>query len=212
MFGWVRICSTVNGIWKNAWENGCSLFKILIQMHPLSTDGTKWTYNWDYYLCSMFKILFSTRYFIISGTDIVQRCRHEDVNVEWSIHFVFACCHVCKLFCVHLPHTGPQKDAQAAREFILKMFVDLNPDPDKIIYSHFTCATGTLVFFSSDALLLHPLWHFPIQVPRKMLMQPASSCSKVMWISTLILTRSSTRTLRVQQVPHSVLAPLMCNG
>uniref|UniRef100_A0A915IT67 Guanine nucleotide-binding protein subunit alpha n=1 Tax=Romanomermis culicivorax TaxID=13658 RepID=A0A915IT67_ROMCU len=28
-----------------------------------------------------------------------------------------------------------------AREFILKMFVDLNPDADKIIYSHFTCAT-----------------------------------------------------------------------
>jgi len=39
---------------------------------------------------------------------------------------------------------GPQKDAQAAREFILKMFVELNPDPDKIIYSHFTCATGKL--------------------------------------------------------------------
>lgn len=39
---------------------------------------------------------------------------------------------------------GPQKDAQSAREFILKMFVDLNPDPDKIIYSHFTCATGKL--------------------------------------------------------------------
>ncbi|KAI0211148.1 Guanine nucleotide-binding protein G(q) subunit alpha [Lamellibrachia satsuma] len=38
---------------------------------------------------------------------------------------------------------GPQKEAQAAREFILKMFVDLNPDPDKIIYSHFTCATDT---------------------------------------------------------------------
>lgn len=38
---------------------------------------------------------------------------------------------------------GPQKDAQAGREFILKMFVDLNPDPDKIIYSHFTCATDT---------------------------------------------------------------------
>uniref|UniRef100_G7PSK6 Guanine nucleotide-binding protein subunit alpha n=1 Tax=Macaca fascicularis TaxID=9541 RepID=G7PSK6_MACFA len=27
--------------------------------------------------------------------------------------------------------------------FILKMFVDLNPDSDKIIYSHFTCATDT---------------------------------------------------------------------
>lgn len=38
---------------------------------------------------------------------------------------------------------GPQGDAQAAREFILKMFVDLNPDSDKIIYSHFTCATDT---------------------------------------------------------------------
>ena len=40
--------------------------------------------------------------------------------------------------------TGPQKDAVQAREYILKMFVDLNPDPDKIIYSHFTCATGQL--------------------------------------------------------------------
>ena len=30
-----------------------------------------------------------------------------------------------------------------AREFILGMFVDLNPDPDKIVYSHFTCATDT---------------------------------------------------------------------
>jgi len=40
-------------------------------------------------------------------------------------------------------YNGPKKDAQAAREFILKMFVDLNPDPDKIIYSHFTCATDT---------------------------------------------------------------------
>nr|QKY89056.1 Gq alpha [Chaetopleura apiculata] len=38
---------------------------------------------------------------------------------------------------------GTQRDAQLAREFILRMFVDLNPDPDKIIYSHFTCATDT---------------------------------------------------------------------
>lgn len=43
---------------------------------------------------------------------------------------------------IRLP-AGPQRDAQAAREFILKMFVDLNPDSDKIIYSHFTCATDT---------------------------------------------------------------------
>ncbi|XP_055350863.1 guanine nucleotide-binding protein G(q) subunit alpha-like [Paramacrobiotus metropolitanus] len=38
---------------------------------------------------------------------------------------------------------GPQRDAQAAREFILRMFVDLNPDAEKTIYSHFTCATDT---------------------------------------------------------------------
>lgn len=40
-------------------------------------------------------------------------------------------------------YDGPQRDAIAAREFILRMFVDLNPDSDKIIYSHFTCATDT---------------------------------------------------------------------
>jgi hypothetical protein len=39
---------------------------------------------------------------------------------------------------------GPPRDEMAAREFILKMFVDLNPDTEKIIYSHFTCATGLL--------------------------------------------------------------------
>ena len=41
---------------------------------------------------------------------------------------------------------GPKRDPQAAREFILKMYVDLNPDNDKIIYSHFTCATGKFIF------------------------------------------------------------------
>ncbi|KAG8188271.1 hypothetical protein JTE90_012105 [Oedothorax gibbosus] len=42
-------------------------------------------------------------------------------------------------------YDGPKKDAIHAREFILKMFVDLNPDSGSksIIYSHFTCATDT---------------------------------------------------------------------
>lgn len=44
---------------------------------------------------------------------------------------------------------GPQRDAIAAREFILRMFVDLNPDSEKIIYSHFTCATGEWFFLIS---------------------------------------------------------------
>lgn len=41
------------------------------------------------------------------------------------------------------PLPGPQRDADAGTKFILKMFVSLNPDPKKIIYSHFTCATDT---------------------------------------------------------------------
>jgi len=54
------------------------------------------------------------------------------------------------MYCLLLVDSGPQKDAISAREFVLKMFTDLNPDPDKIIYSHFTQATG--------ALLLLKLW------------------------------------------------------
>merc|ERR1719385_32409 len=40
-------------------------------------------------------------------------------------------------------YDGPKQDHVAAREFVLRMFVDLNPDTEKIIYSHFTCATDT---------------------------------------------------------------------
>ena len=40
-------------------------------------------------------------------------------------------------------YDGPQKDVIAAREFIKEMFVDQNPDTEKSIYSHFTCATDT---------------------------------------------------------------------
>lgn len=55
--------------------------------------------------------------------------------------------------------TGPQRDAIAAREFILRMFVDLNPDSEKIIYSHFTCATGN--FFMLIELTHICLVHVP---------------------------------------------------
>ncbi|KAF5403512.1 Guanine nucleotide-binding protein G [Paragonimus heterotremus] len=39
---------------------------------------------------------------------------------------------------------GPEKDASAARTFILKIYQKLNTDPERVIYSHFTCATGEL--------------------------------------------------------------------
>ncbi|XP_006122539.1 guanine nucleotide-binding protein subunit alpha-14 [Pelodiscus sinensis] len=40
-------------------------------------------------------------------------------------------------------YTGPKQDVKAAREFILKLYQDQNPDDEKVIYSHFTCATDT---------------------------------------------------------------------
>uniref|UniRef100_A0A3B5L1H3 Guanine nucleotide-binding protein subunit alpha n=1 Tax=Xiphophorus couchianus TaxID=32473 RepID=A0A3B5L1H3_9TELE len=39
--------------------------------------------------------------------------------------------------------TGPQQDPAAAQEFILKMYQEQNPNKDKKLYSHFTCATDT---------------------------------------------------------------------
>ena len=38
---------------------------------------------------------------------------------------------------------GPAQDAISAREYILRMFAELNPDPGKTIYRHFTCAMDT---------------------------------------------------------------------
>jgi hypothetical protein len=38
--------------------------------------------------------------------------------------------------------TGPPQDAVAAQRFILDMFHSLNPDKKKVVYAHYTCATG----------------------------------------------------------------------
>ncbi|KAF3848604.1 hypothetical protein F7725_015101 [Dissostichus mawsoni] len=40
-------------------------------------------------------------------------------------------------------YDGPQRDVKAGKEFILNMFVSLNPNEKKVIYSHCTCATDT---------------------------------------------------------------------
>lgn len=43
-----------------------------------------------------------------------------------------------------LSYTGEQGDQEAAKEFILGMFMSVNPDPDtKRIFPHFTQATDT---------------------------------------------------------------------
>ncbi|XP_034026301.1 guanine nucleotide-binding protein subunit alpha-14 [Thalassophryne amazonica] len=61
--------------------------------------------------------------------------------------------------------TGPQQDDKAAQEFILKMYQDQNPDKEKTLYAHFTCATDTenirFVFVAvKDTILRHNLKEF----------------------------------------------------
>ncbi|XP_029999913.1 guanine nucleotide-binding protein subunit alpha-14-like [Sphaeramia orbicularis] len=61
--------------------------------------------------------------------------------------------------------TGPQQDAKAGQEFILKMYQEQNPDKDKTVYHHFTCATDTenirFVFVAvKDTILRHNLKEF----------------------------------------------------
>ncbi|XP_022062672.1 guanine nucleotide-binding protein G(q) subunit alpha-like [Acanthochromis polyacanthus] len=56
-------------------------------------------------------------------------------------------------------YDGPQQDVEAGKDFILDMFVSLNPIKKKIIYSHFTCATDTdnirFVFCAVKDHILH---------------------------------------------------------
>jgi len=40
-------------------------------------------------------------------------------------------------------YDGPKEDDKTAREFILQIYLTSNPDPDRMCYSHFTCATDT---------------------------------------------------------------------
>ncbi|KAK8749682.1 hypothetical protein OTU49_015480, partial [Cherax quadricarinatus] len=40
-------------------------------------------------------------------------------------------------------YDGEKQDHIGAREFILKIYLAQNPDPDRMCYSHFTCATDT---------------------------------------------------------------------
>lgn len=90
---------------------------------------------------------------------------------------------------MNVGNAGPQRDAIAAREFILRMFDDLNPDSDKIIYSHFTCATGSVVFlssfFSNQPILMYRrsfCWGFCFD--KESLFRPASRIVYLMSVET----------------------------
>ena len=47
---------------------------------------------------------------------------------------------------VSVSSEGAKQDHIGAREFILKMYMQQNPDPDRTCYSHFTVATGSHFF------------------------------------------------------------------
>ena len=45
------------------------------------------------------------------------------------------------------PFTGPRGDPEAAKQFLLQMFLSVNPEPEnKRIFSHFTQASDTEIF------------------------------------------------------------------
>lgn len=58
---------------------------------------------------------------------------------------------------------GPKNDHVAAREFILKMYLAQNPDPDRQCYSHFTVATGQITCFWVEASAWSACRQFTLQ-------------------------------------------------
>ena len=54
------------------------------------------------------------------------------------------CCFIVTLLSTMSPTTGPAGDPEAAKQFLLQLFLSVNPDPEnKRIFSHFTQATDT---------------------------------------------------------------------
>lgn len=57
--------------------------------------------------------------------------------------------------------TGPKYDHVPAREFILKIYLKQNPDPDRMCYSHFTAATGYVICtFLCVYVYSYPVFHY----------------------------------------------------
>lgn len=50
--------------------------------------------------------------------------------------------------CFVMRTTGPKQEGKSAMEYVLKLYMAANPDPDRSCYSHFTTATGVFDFIS----------------------------------------------------------------
>ncbi|KAJ8005977.1 hypothetical protein DPEC_G00123490 [Dallia pectoralis] len=106
---------------------------------------------------ALFKTIITYSWF--QNTSVILFLNKTDILVEKISHS-----HLVNYF---PEYTGPQKDPDAARKFILEMYQDQNPDKEKVVYYHFTCATDTdnirFVFAAvRDTIINHHLKEFRI--------------------------------------------------
>ena len=66
---------------------------------------------------------------------------------------------------IFFPLLGPREDYKLAREFIARMFIEINDERSADIYPHFTCATDTdNIKFVFDVVKSHILQQHIIEV------------------------------------------------
>lgn len=52
--------------------------------------------------------------------------------------------------------TGPKQQDKPVKEFILKLYMVCNPDPERQCYSHFTTATGVFNIHRCEPFVVRP--------------------------------------------------------
>uniref|UniRef100_A0A915DWG3 Guanine nucleotide-binding protein subunit alpha n=1 Tax=Ditylenchus dipsaci TaxID=166011 RepID=A0A915DWG3_9BILA len=132
------------------------LEKIVFRMVDVGgqrSERRKWIHCFENVTSIMFLVALSEYDQVLVECDNENRMEESKalfrtiVTYPWFQQSSIAYSHLADYF---PEYDGPPRDDEAAADFILKMFIDLNPvDPqtgqqsDKSIYSHFTCATDT---------------------------------------------------------------------
>uniref|UniRef100_A0A8C3KXM5 Guanine nucleotide-binding protein subunit alpha n=1 Tax=Chrysolophus pictus TaxID=9089 RepID=A0A8C3KXM5_CHRPC len=99
---------------------------------------------------TLFKTIISYPWFLNSS--VILFLNKTDLLEENIMYF-----HLISYF---PEYTGPKQDDKAAGDFILKLYQDQNPDKEKVIYAHFTCAIDAenirFVFVAVKDTILQP--------------------------------------------------------
>ncbi|KAH7699764.1 GTP-binding protein alpha subunitgna isoform 2 [Aphelenchoides avenae] len=143
--------------WIHCFENVTSIMFVAALSEYDQTLGESSTENRMEESKALFRTILECPYF--GGTSVMLFLNKKDLFAE-------------KIMYSHLgdyfpEYEGPDRDEIAAREFILRMFAELNPDREKIIYSHYTCATDTeniqIVFMAvKDTILMNNLKEYTL--------------------------------------------------